>query len=592
MVKNFYIYSLLKRLWLHLSPRRRVHFVLLLLLIILASLAEILSIGAILPFLAVLSDPTKVFHHPAAKYFIDALGIISPNQLLLPLTISFGLAAILAGFVRLLLAWVTTRLSFAAGADLSYSIYCRTLYQSYSVHVSRNSSEVITGVVSKASAVIYSVIGPVLSLLSSLIILIAIVGILIFINPIISVIAFLGFGVIYYSIISLTRTRKLKNSKIIARESTQVVKIVQEGLGGIRDILIDGSQYYYCQLYQSADQPLRIAQGSNQFIAQAPRYFVEALGVVLIASLAYAMAERDGGITSALPVFGSLALGAQRMLPSMQLAYASWSSIQGGQVSLKDTLDLLDQPLPEMIDRQEHLPLDFYHEININNLCFRYTSCGPWILKNINLSISKGDRIGFIGATGSGKSTLLDIVMGLLNPTAGVIKVDNNFINHVNQKSWQSNIAHVPQTIFLMDSTIEENIAFGQPKNQIDRTRVIQAAKQAQIADVIEMWPEQYETFVGERGVRLSGGQRQRIGIARALYKNADIIIFDEATSALDNQTELAVMEAIGELKKDVTVLIIAHRLSTLKNCKKIVELADGCIRRIGSFDDIVTADA
>jgi ATP-binding cassette subfamily B protein len=453
----------------------------------------------------------------------------------------------------------------------------------------RNSSEVINGIVSKASAVIYSVIGPLMSLISSVIILIAIAAILFCIEPTISILAFLGFGGIYLGMVSITGARKIRNSKIIAYESTQVVKTLQEGLGGVRDILIDGSQSEYCQVYQAADEPLRRAQGSNQFLAQAPRYFVEALGMVLIAALAFVLAGRNEGITSALPVLGSLALGAQRMLPSMQLAYASWSNIQGGHASLRDTLDLLDQPLPEITEQEKVVPMLFFQAINLENICFRYNPRAPWILNNLNLSIAKGSRTGLIGTTGSGKSTLLDIVMGLLEPTQGVIKVDGKVISTSNQRSWQAHIAHVPQAIFLTDGTIEENIAFGQPKNKIDRLRVIQAAKQAQIADIIETWADQYETFVGERGVRLSGGQRQRIGIARALYKKADFIIFDEATSALDNETEQAVMEAIEGLGDDLTVLIVAHRLTTLKNCTQIVELGDGGIRRIGSYQDIMT---
>ena len=585
-------YSLLKRLWHHLSSRRKLHFVALLLLMLFASLAEIISIGALLPFLTVLTDSYRVFHHPTSQYFVQVFGINSPDQLLLPLTVAFCFAVVLAGCLRLLLAWATTRLSFDTGADLSYSIYSRTLYQSYSVHVMRNSSVVINGIVTKANGVIYSVIGPVLSLISSVLILIAIVGILIYVDPLISIIAFIGFGLIYFAIISITRSRKIKNSKIIANESTQVIKTLQEGLGGIRDILLDGSQAYYCQIFQAADQPLRKAQGSNQFVSQAPRFFVEALGMVLIAALALSMASRDGGIELALPVLGSIALGAQRMLPSMQLAYASWSSIQSGQISLRDTLDLLDQPIPEMISLKDYLPIDFKHTICLTNLNFRYNPNAPWILSNLNLSIEKGSRIGFIGVTGSGKSTLLDILMGLLEPTDGFIKVDEKVITAKNQRSWQAHIAHVPQAIFLTDSTIEENIAFGQPKSEIDRKRVIQAAKQAQIADVIETWPEKYKTFVGERGIRLSGGQRQRIGIARALYKKADVIIFDEATSALDNETEQAVMEAIEGLSPDLTVLIIAHRLTTLINCTHIVELEKGGIRRIGSYQDIVNIAA
>jgi ATP-binding cassette subfamily B protein len=198
--------------------------------------------------------------------------------------------------------------------------------------------------------------------------------------------------------------------------------------------------------------------------------------------------------------------------------------------------------------------------------------------------------VGFIGSTGAGKSTLLDIVMGLLEPTAGTLMVDGFPITAANKRGWQAHIAHVPQAIFLADTSIEENIAFGVPKNQIDFNRVKQAAQQAQISEIIETWPQKYRTFVGERGVRLSGGQRQRIGIARALYKQADVIIFDEATSALDNETEEAVMQAIDGLSNNLTILIIAHRLTTLKNCTEIVELANGAIARLGSYSKMVTA--
>jgi ATP-binding cassette subfamily B protein len=232
--------------------------------------------------------------------------------------------------------------------------------------------------------------------------------------------------------------------------------------------------------------------------------------------------------------------------------------------------------------------LPFQKEIGIKCLSFRYTLQTPWVLNNLNLTIAKGSRVGFVGTTGSGKSTLLDIVMGLLQPTDGALEIDGQIVTPANNRAWQAHIAHVPQAIFLADSTIEENIAFGVPKDQIDPERVRQAAQQAQISEIIETWPKQYQTFIGERGIRLSGGQRQRIGIARALYKQADVIIFDEATSALDNETEQAVMQAIESLSEDLTILIIAHRLTTLKNCTQIVELGDGGIKRAGIYQDIV----
>ena len=580
--------QLLARLWPHISSRRRGQFGFLLVLMLIASFAEILSIGAVLPFLGVLTTPERVFEHSLAQPFIQILGLTEPAQLLLPLTIIFGLAAVVAGAMRLWLLWASTRLSFAIGADLSMSIYRRTLYQPYEIHVARNSSGVINGIWSKVKGVIGGVIVPVLTLISASIMLIVILIAMLSVEPLIALATFGGFGLIYVSIIRITRIKKIRNSKAMAHESTQVVKSLQEGLGGIRDVLIDGSQEAYCHIYRKADLPLRRAQGSIHIIANSPRFGIEALGMLLIAVLAYTLAQEADGIAKAIPILGALALGAQRLLPVMQQSYAAWTSIQGFQVSLQDTLDLLDQPLPDYANQPAAKPLPFQQQIKLNQLSFRYSPQSAWVLRNLDLNIAKGSRIGIIGATGSGKSTLLDIVMGLLRPSEGSIEIDGQPVTIENHRAWQAHIAHVPQDIFLADSTIEENIAFSIPKDQIDHERVRQAAQQAQIADSIDTWPKQYQTFVGERGVRLSGGQRQRIGIARALYKQADVIIFDEATSALDNETEQGVMQAIEGLSTELTILIIAHRLSTLRNCTQIVELGSCGILRTGSYQNIV----
>ncbi len=582
------ITHLLSRLWQYITPRRRGQFGMLFVLMVFTSFAEIVSIGAVLPFLGVLTAPTRVFEYPVIQPFIHFLGITEPEQLLLPLTIAFGMAAVMAGVLRLLLLWANTRLAFATGADLSINIYRRTLYQPYAIHVTRNSSEVINGISSKASGVIYSIIMPALTLISSSVMLTAILVALLSVDPVIALTAFGGFGVIYAVIIWFTRKRLLIDSKRIARESTHVIKSLQEGLGGIRDVLINGSQETYCQIYRNADLPLRRAQGNNTFISQSPRYGMEALGMMLIAALAYFLAQKPDGLVKAIPILGALALGAQRLLPVLQHAYGAWASIRGGQVSLQDTLELLDQPLPEYADQRVTTRLPFREHIRLNQLAFRYSRQTPWIFRNLNLNISKGSRVGFIGMTGSGKSTLLDIVMGLLQPTEGGIEIDGQPVTISNHRAWQAHIAHVPQAIFLADSTIEQNIAFGIPEEHIDYERVRQAARQSQIADIIETWPEQYQTIVGERGVRLSGGQRQRIGIARALYNQADVIIFDEATSALDNETEQAVMQAIEGLGEDITIFMIAHRLTTLKKCTQIIEVTEGGIKKKGTYQQFV----
>jgi ATP-binding cassette, subfamily B, bacterial PglK len=573
--------KLISRLWHHIGLHRRKQFLLLLILMIFASFAEIISIGAVLPFLGALTAPDRIFEHKLAQPFIQILGLTSANQLLLPLTIIFCLAALIAGSLRVLLLGASIRLSFAVGADLSNGIYRRTLYQPYEVHIARNSSEVINAISTKVGEVIFYIIMPTLSLISASVIFTAILIVLLFIIPSIALIAFSCFGLLYAFIIKLARNRLKNDSQHIARESANVIKSLQEGLGGIRDILIDGSQEVFCSNYRNADQTLRRAQGNNQFISYSPRYGMEVLAMLMIAILAYVLSKQAGGIATAIPTLAAIALSMQRMLPVLQQGYASWSLIQGAQASLQDALELLEQPLPDDVNQTITKPMPFLHQITLRHISFCYNLGTPPVLKNIDLSISKGSRIGFVGTTGSGKSTLLDIIMGLLQPTKGSIEVDGQLIYAGNQRTWQAHIAHVPQIVFLSDTTIEENIAFGVPKNKIDHDRVRQAARQAQISDVIEAWPLQYQTTVGERGVQLSGGQRQRIGIARALYKQADVIIFDEATSALDSETELAVMEAIEALSKDLTILIIAHRISTLRKCTQIVEIDNGCIKKV-----------
>jgi ATP-binding cassette, subfamily B, bacterial PglK len=580
--------QLASRLWQHISRRRRRQFGLLFILMILGSFAEILSIGAVLPFLAVLTSPTRIFDHPVAQPLIRTLGISSADQLLLPVTVAFALAALLTAAVRLLLIRVNIRLSFAIGADLSLDIYRRTLYQPYLVHAARNSSEVISGISTKANGVVYYILMPFLTLISSCIMLVAILIALLYVDPLIALAAFGGFGVIYALIIRVTRRRVVANSKRIAHETTQVVKVLQEALGGIRDVLIDGSQAAYCQIYRNADLPLRRALGDNLFIGVFPRYGMEALGMILIAGLAYAISLQADGIAKAVPVLGALAVGAQRLLPLLQQGYSSWSTIVSGQASMQDALDLLDQPLPEHAGQPDPPPIPFRQDISLNNLSFRYSADTPWVLRNLNLTIPKGARVGIIGVTGCGKSTLLDIIMDLLQPTEGTLAVDGQAIASGNHRAWQVHIAHVPQAIFLADTSIEENIAFGLPKDIIDHQRVLEAACQAQIADLIESWPKKYQTLVGERGVRLSGGQRQRIGIARALYKQADVIIFDEATSALDQETERSVMQAIEGLSQDLTILIIAHRLTTLQDCDRIIKLGNGGVLRSGSYQSMI----
>ena len=580
---------LLIRLYNNIRRHRRVQLVLLLFLMLVASFAEILSLGSVIPFLSVLVQPEKLFTQPYMQPFINFFNLKNSFELILPLTFLFCFSALIAGATRISLLWVSTRVSFGIGADFSNDIYSRTLHQPYLVHCARNSSEIINGIANKSNAVIYNIIVPMLTILSSALMLIFISVTLYILHPFIFISTLIGFGSIYGLLITITRKQLLRDGVKISRESTNLIKSLQEGLGGIRDVILDGSQKTFINIYSKADLTMRRSQGNAFFISQFPRFGMESLGLVFIAILAFTLVQQNENFNDIIPILGVLVLAAQRLLPIMQQLYASWASIRSGQSSLIDTLDLLEQQITPPSVKEKNNQLKFNKDIVLNKVSFKYDIKGDLSIKDINLVLKKGSRIGFIGETGSGKSTLTDIVMGLLPPTSGAIEVDGIQISDKNLHLWQALIAHVPQTIYLADSSIEENIAFGVPNGLIDKEKVYESAKKAKIDKIIQSWPLKYETVVGERGVRLSGGQRQRIGIARALYKNAQLIIFDEATSSLDNSTEEAVMEAIDGLSEDLTILIIAHRITTLKKCDFIFELQSGQIKREVHYSELLT---
>ena len=556
--------------------------------IVVASFFEMASLGAVVPFLGVLSEPEPVFQNEYLQPFIKFFGITEANQLALPMTVLFVSLVLLSAIIRLILLWTLTRLSQLAGADLSINIYRHTLYQDYSVHVSRNSSEVINGIITKTQTVSKGVFGPILNLISTSVTIIGIIAVLLLINVTVTLTAFIGFGSLYLIVMYLTRRNLRENSQHIAEKSDLMVKSLQEGLEGIREVLINNNQQFYTELYRSSDLQMRRASWRNEMIYSSPRFGMEGVGISIVAIFAYSATLNLGGIDQFLPILGAFVLGAQKLLPAIQKAYASYSRVKGSKYSLQDVITLLDQPLPVFVNEQSLAYFPYENSIELKNLSFRYSEESPWILKNINLEIPKGSVVGVVGTTGCGKSTLLDLIMGLLPPSKGEVKVDNVSLKAHNKRSWQAHISNVPQHIYLSDGTIEENIAFGLPTDEIDHERVLEAAKKAQLSDLIENWGKGYQTLVGERGTRLSGGQRQRVGLARAFYKQTDVLILDEATSALDDETELAVMDSIENFDEELTVVIIAHRITTLKSCDMIIKLSSDYTMQILSYEELM----
>lgn len=586
-VKNIFLN--IKKLWSHLHPRRRVQSTLILFLMVFASMMEVISIGAVLPFLGVLTNPELIFEHEYSQKIINLLGINSPDQLLLPVTILFIFAIVLSACTRVTLLYLITRLSFNTGSDLSVDIYQKTLYQDYMVHISRNSSEVINGIVQKINIIIYDIINATLNLISAVILIIGIVIAIFIVDVQIAIYSMGSFSLIYLLILKYSRTRLNKNSKKIAYESTKMIKALQEGLGGIRDVLIDGTQQIYCDIYRKADFQLRKATGINQFLGASPRFIIESIGMILIVILAYFVSQRPSGITAAIPLLGALALGAQRLLPAFQQAFQATSLIIGAHSSLQDVLKLLDQEIPSFAYDSKPEYISFNRSIELRNISFRYSDDSVSVIKDLNININKGSIIGFVGETGCGKSTLLDILMGLLTPTNGELLIDGYHVEKgIDYRRWQRHIAHVPQFIYLSDGTITDNIVLGANDQEIDYDRLREAVSRAHLSSLIESWPDKFNTIVGENGVKLSGGQRQRIGIARALYKNANVLILDEATSALDNKTEKEIMNSIINIDKNITIMIIAHRISTLANCDQIFELSSQKGIQVLSYDKLI----
>lgn len=581
--------SQIRCIWDKLDRRRHYQLACLLVVMMVSGLAELLSLGAVIPFLAVISNPEQFWTYPLVKILAYKVGFSQSSELLIPATLMFALAAILATLIRIINIYLNGKLSGIIGSDLSCEAYRLTLYQPYSVHIRQNSSKIIAATILEINRTVQA-INAFLQLITASVIAVSIFIGLLFVNWLVALVAALIFSGMYSLLAQVAKKELRFNSKKIVRTSNQMVQSLQEGLGAIREVLLDGNQDMYVQIYKAADRPKRQLVARNSFLGSYPRYVIECLGLVSIAFLGGILVFRQGSGVEVIPTLGVMALGAQRLLPALQQIYSSWANLKSANSNISAVLTMLNQQQPA--PRKDQKKISFDHQIKLENVFFKYCPNSPNVLSEINLEIQRGESIGLIGSTGSGKTTLVDVIMGLLEPFSGKLIVDGVDLN--NQKhpeyieSWRSSVAHVPQNIYLSDSTIAENIAFGVPLRHIDMSRVEKAAEQAQIAGFIRDMHDGFYGYVGERGVRLSGGQRQRIGIARALYKQTPILIFDEATSALDTETEKQVMSNIEEFSKDLTIIIIAHRLTTLKQCNRVIHLNKGTIIADGPPDALI----
>jgi len=558
-----------------LPPRRRRQGVFTLVLMLFGAVAEMLGISAVLVFLTIVTNPQRLTSSSIWKTGQSLLHLNAD-----PILVAFGafvFVMLASALVRLALIWFSQSFVVNAGVDFTEQAFEKVTRQKYSFYLNTGSDQIVSRmekIYFTNNVLQFGVQGFVAAVLAALIIVF-----LLALNA--SIAMTLGAVLVgaYVGITILTRSILGRNSELLADAHTERVKRIQEAVGGIRDILIDRSQGVFQADFERCCDRIRRPQVINSVIPAAPRIAVEVLGMAVIAILALVMSRRGGGLTEALPLLAGLAIGAQRLLPLLQQAYFGLSAFFAARQAMLEVAGILAMP-DDLTTAETGKRRDLASVIEFDGVSFAYVD-QQYVLRDVSFDIGKGERVGIIGTTGSGKSTLTDLLLGLLEPTKGRILIDRMPLNRDNLAGWQAQVAHVPQAIYLSDDTLIGNIAFGVSREEVDMALVESSARAAGIHDFITGLPDQYQTRCGERGVRLSGGQRQRIGIARALYKRATVLVLDEATSALDNETEKAVMQSISELSSDITIIMIAHRLTSLAECGRILRIEAGQLAEV-----------
>ena len=583
-----------RRFWFILTSRRRRQLCALLILSMISAIAEIANIGALLPFIATLANPKEGLK--AFGPIVEPIRQLPDDYILIFLGSIFIIIVFISTAVRSFTIGKQLRLSALIGADIGELVFSSIIKKPFSWHLENNSSSVISRITNDVNTV-NAIIQSLLVILVNLFILVLLAGSLIVVSPIMMLLMSFLLTSFYLIVFKSTRESLFTDGRNNMRLFQSSLAVAQGALGGIRDVLLDQTQPYFINSYSSKIQQYRLASASINTKAQIPRYLIEGFTIILIVSSSLILSANGQTIESQLPTLGVLVLGSYRLLQPLQQCFTSFSTIQSGRPSL-DRLSSFLIPSPNDLvcskDVVFPLPQANIPLIELRNVGFNYNSDCPKVIHCLDLSIHVGERIALVGSTGSGKSTLSDILLGLLKPTSGVVLVNGSDLYEGNsfRLAWHRRVAHVPQQIYLSDDSFEENIAFGIDPSHINHEKVRQAASLAKIDQFIETSQFGYSTVVGEQGVKLSGGQRQRIGIARALHKSAEFLVLDEATSSLDNATEAQVMESVDSLDTKITILMIAHRMSTVQKCDRIVHLEQGRIVGIGTYPDLLANSA
>ena len=588
------MFKLIKNLFDLLSINQRKRFYILQFLVIVMSVVEILGVASIIPFMALVGDMSQLEQNSFFAEIYRESGATSESQFVFYIGLCVLGLLFISMVISIFTTWGLSMFANKIGTEIADRLYTYYLRQGWLFHASGSSAQLTKKIATETMRVTGAVLVPLMQMNSKVVLSLLMSLSIFFYDPKVALIGLSIFAISYFFLFKGVRNRLNKNGIAISEVNEERFRLMNEGFGGIKDLLLMGRDNDFINRFNKSCKTLAYSQGTNAALAQAPRYFVELLAFgSMIVLILYLIASHNGNLGMILPILSVYAIGIIKLLPAFQQIYSSIAIIKANIPAFEsiqqDLYDSLHKESKSQKFEQNYLnPKD---SISLENITFTYPNKEEPALDKLDMLIPSNSVIGIVGPSGSGKSTLIDILLCLIEPQKGHLKIDDEIINHQNRRSWQNTIGFVAQTIFLSEGTIAENVAFGIPENEIDLDQVQKVLKLAHLSDFISTLDKGIHTKVGERGVQLSGGQRQRIGIARALYHNAEVLVFDEATSSLDGITEKMIMEAIHNFSGKKSIVLIAHRLKTIKKCDKIFFINKGKVVDQGTYQELIESN-
>tara|TARA_B100000795_G_scaffold74233_1_gene52586 strand:- start:6329 stop:8158 length:1830 start_codon:yes stop_codon:yes gene_type:complete len=570
------------------------------LLILLTALMEVLSLFAIAPFVSIIVDFEVINREGYISNIYSYLGFESPRIFLFFFALFFLCILYISNLTHMLTIWLVTTNSVKMGTTLGTRMYSFYLNREWLFHVKNNSAQLINKIAQESDRITLGIILPTILMIAKLAVSLFIVTAMIIYNPLVALIVGVILGTCYFTIWTIIKTTIMKNGIIVTLAQEKRFKLMSEGFGGIKELLISGRQGFFSNLFRHKSDEWANAVGNNQALSQIPRFIIELIAFSIIVGfiLFITSIKNENNFISLLPVLSIYVLGGLKLLPAFQAIFTYLTSMKSN-ISAYDNIrqnliDCKEEEINESIlkkDTEILIEMDLKKELRFQNVYFKYLDKekkNNYVVSDLNFSIKKNQTTGIVGKSGSGKSTIIDLIVGLIPPDSGKIFIDDKNLMENNKHFWQKNISLVSQSIFLSDNTIRENIAFGIRSDKIDDDQVYEVLERSQLKEYVNQLPDGINTIIGEHGVQLSGGQRQRVGIARSLYSNSKLIIFDEATSSLDGLTEAAIIKSINDIQNAKTIVIVAHRLASVKKCHKIYFVDSGKIIDSGTYQELV----